>query len=170
MTEFFHVGSRGQTIRAVLWGGLLLAGWMVAWGAELVRSLGSDPGDGGLLLPLGERLLTGGIVAGVGVALAIGLVVWARLYVLRAWLDTGGNQVVLQRSLPGLPPLRIPLGQMGGTRYAPGRSSKADAPWLAVQIRGRRLPLIFDARGEIVDPGAAQRALGPEWIRIKGNP
>jgi hypothetical protein len=35
-----------------------------------------------------------------------------------------------------------------------------DAAWDTVRVEGRRLPLILDAQGDVLDPGRASRFLG----------
>jgi hypothetical protein len=157
---FFRAGSRRARVHLVVWGGILGGGVLMAWGIHLGLFYGLAPQDGGTLRPMAERLLIGGSLAGLGLLTAVGLILYARAYVVRAALDPRFGKVEVETLAPWIPPAQIPLRYFARADYRPGRTQAANAPWIRVPVEGRRLPFVLDAQGEFLDAETARRVLG----------
>jgi hypothetical protein len=128
-------------------------------GVYLAQNYGLEPADGGVLHPLPVRLIMGGTVASLGLSFLGGMLVYARCYVVQIQQVA---QDTLQFGLlwPGLE-VRVQKADLAGTASHAGVTQgriPVNAPWLALRLRGRRLPLIVDEQGEWL-------ANGPGWLR-----
>jgi hypothetical protein len=135
------------------------------WGLDLTATYGLSPGDGSVLAPLPQRLAFGSAIALFGVACAAGMGLYGRLYAARIGFNPDRRQVYLEGvGLLGNIRHVIDRADLGGVRFhrdvCRGRVGAVvghpvptvDVPWMSVQIAGRRLPLIVDRRGEVLDP------------------
>jgi hypothetical protein len=157
MQPIYSAGRQAWKVRFVALV-VLSAGALALWGGwDTVQTYGLRPADGGVLKPLAVRMAVGGFIAVLGLSFVAGMWVYGRCYVMEASVDEGRG--VLAFTLAGLL-LRwrteVPLDAVEGSTYHAGRSHTGDftinAPWTAVRLRGRRLPLIVDGRGEFIRP------------------
>jgi hypothetical protein len=159
-TPFFRTGSRGLRVHVVVWGGIAGGVVLAAWGVHLGLTLGLAPQDGGVLRPMSERLLWAGLLVGLGLLSALGLLLYSQLYVTHASLDARFGKVEVKTLAPWAPPLQVALRFVEKPEHRRGRSKATDAPWIRMPVEGRRFPFIFDARGEFLDADTARRVLG----------
>jgi hypothetical protein len=80
-------------VRAAMFFSLTCLAGALWWGLDLVRTYGLNPGDGGQLAPLPERLAWGGLVLLLGVAFAAGMWLYGSLYAARIEFDPDKKQV-----------------------------------------------------------------------------
>lgn len=165
MIPIYDAGPQAAKVRALLWFSLLCAGGSGWAGVALARTYGLSPAEGGVLAPLPVRLAWGVGVASIGVAFLAGMLVYVRCYAARVAVDEAGE--CLHVSLPGFvgsSTLEVPVGSVRGSRYHPGHADyggvTVSAAWDTVRVEGRRLPLILDAQGDVLDPERASRYLG----------
>lgn len=152
----FDAAGQLTKVRLVMWLSVVCAigaGW---WGWSLTQTYGLAPGDGGVLAPPGVRLAVGGTVAALGLLFAGPMAVYGRQYIAQV------------RRVPGTTGLVIATTRLIGTRestYAAaevtigraheqrpiadafGTGIAVHAPWQAVHVPDRRLPLILDGQG-----------------------
>ncbi|HEX2289815.1 MAG TPA: hypothetical protein VHH53_06410 [Pseudonocardiaceae bacterium] len=130
---------------------------LVAVGWYSLTSYGLDPFEGGVLAPLSQRLLMGAmfILPGLGVcALVIG---YPLCYVTRIESNQARDEFRV-RLLTGQE-LAVRLEDVVTAEFKHGRFQNVNAPWYSVRLRGRRLPLMVDIQGELLDQEAADRLL-----------
>lgn len=148
-------------VRIFLWGsiaacvGALYAAW------SLIETYGLNPGDGGVLRPIGERLMAGCIVGGLGVAFAGGMIWYASLYAVRISRDR--DQVELETmAIFGTKKRHFATSDFDGGAYhegrmQSGRGQSVNAPWVTLRVKGRRLPFIADVQAETFDRSALMK-------------
>lgn len=165
MNVIYDAGSQATKVRALLWFSLVCAAGSTWAGVYLGRTFGLSPGGGGVLAPLPVRLAWAVGVSSVGLAFLVGMLVYVRCYAARVAVDEGAG--TLHVSLVGFfggSTLIVPAGKVLGSEYHPGHADyggvTVSAAWDAVRVEGRRLPLILDAQGDVLDPGRASRFLG----------
>jgi hypothetical protein len=150
-------------------------GAFLVWvGWDAFQTYGIRPADGGVLAPFHVRVMLGGGLALLGVALAGGILVYTRCYVARIETSSGsGSYRVSVAGFLRSVVMEIQPEELATADYHDGRYRGVDAPWYTVRVRGRRLPLIIDAQGEIVNTAAFQRLLAgqpPTAGRAGGGP
>jgi len=134
-------------------------------GIRLAQTYGLNPADGGALAPLSVRLAWGIGVALLGLAFAAGMILYGRCYVARLALDEANEQLhaytvngwlTLHREIIPLSALK-PGRRHRGRLFVFWRGLLVDAPWRTVWVSGRRLPLILDEQGQVLDPQRMRR-------------
>lgn len=166
MIDIFSAGPRVQRVRFIMWLSLAAAAGAIWSGWELFQSYGSRPADGGVLAPLGVRLAWGLGVAGLGIAFALGMWLYGRLYVWAIGYDEASDLVYVRtlsflgNRLACYPAADVQQsGMKRGEFYVPGAPS-VHAPWFNLSVAGRSIPLIVDAQGRFGEAAAVERALG----------
>lgn len=164
MELIYSAGSQGWKVRLVQAIVALTAPVAVWGGWEIARTYGLHPTEGGELAPLPLRLALGAFVALIGIGSLAGMWIYGRCYVMRAELDPADDSVSI--TLAGFPlPTRMRLREGEVERAAShagqmrGSGVSVNAPWTSLRVRGRRLPLIVDAQGDVVRPDLAHRFL-----------
>ncbi len=165
MTPIYDSGAQGTRVRALLWFSLLCAAGSTWAGVSLGRTFGLSPADGGALAPLPVRLAWAVGVSAIGLAFLAGMLVYVRCYAARVAVDEAGGTVHVSRiGLLGTCTLVVPAERVLGSEYHPGQADyggvAVNAAWDTVRVEGRRLPLIVDAQGDVLDPERAGRFLG----------
>jgi hypothetical protein len=175
MIPVYQAGRQLIKVRILMTASLVCLGFSLWWAFELTLSHGLNPGDGGVLAPLVERLAVGGVVAVLGIAFAAGMCVYGRVYAARMEFDPGATQIHLE-TVGFLGAVRhvIPVEDLGSFR-ARGRVNwnvvvaatvlghpvpLVDAPWTSVRIAGWRLPLIIDHQGNVLHHKLMQTLFG----------
>ena len=138
------------------------AGW---WGLDLGHSWGLAEVDGGVLKPLWQRVALGVGVALLGLSFPAGMLAYGSHYVVSLDLEDRGRLLRIGRVAP-FPALRLPVDQVkigdkvntghgGEFSLVHSRLRSVDAPWLWVEIRGWRWPLVLDLQGKFTAGGDA---------------
>ena len=146
----------------------LVAGVALVWlGGWLFQSYGLEPVDGGVLKPLGTRVLLGGGFGAAGLAIIAGILLYLCCYVARIEADDAGPRFRVTLAAPGRtlvinPDDVVRVGYNEGISHAGGIS--VNAPWYSLRLRGRRFPLIVDMQGDFVDQHAVDRLIEGEPI------
>jgi hypothetical protein len=168
MTEFYRAGFQLVKVRAVLLASLVGAAAACWYGWDLLLTFGERPADGGALKPFVIRLLFGGFVALLGLAFAFGMWIYCRRYVSSMAYDPGAGRLVIRTPLfIGNRTARFALADIKGTTFHRGDfynpvGVSVDAPWHALEIKGRRAWYIIDAQGRWLDPELAEKLLKPK--------
>jgi hypothetical protein len=156
MAEVYRAGSQLLKVRAIMMASLACALGACWWGWDLFQTYGLRPADGGVLAPLPVRLALGLGLASLGIAFAAGMWAYGRNYVSALGYDEASGVLHVRTvGFAGSDETRYAASDVLGSDYHAGRSSygrvSVDAPWMKVRIKGRRWPLIVDARGEFPD-------------------
>ncbi len=148
-------------VRVFLWGSIAacIGALYAAW--SLAETYGLNPGDGGVLRPIGERLMAGGIVGGLGVAFAGGMIWYASLYAVR--ISRQRDQVEMETmAIFGTKTRNFSVSDFDGGSYhhgrmQSGRGQSVNAPWITLRVKGRRIPFIADVQAETFDRSALMK-------------
>ena len=162
--EIYHAGRQGVKVRALSWFLLLVGLACLWWGYHLSQTYGLSPGDGGVLRPLPQRLAWGGFVALFGLICMVGMHIYGRQYIARAWVDEQAQRVRFATvRWFGSARFDVPAQDILGSSYQRGRletpSHTVDAPFHFIRLRGRRLPFILDGQGRFLLPALVNRWL-----------
>lgn len=165
MTPIYDSGAQGTKVRALLWFSLLSAVGSTWAGVALGRTYGLSPAEGGVLAPLPVRLAWGVGVAATGLAFLAGMLVYVRCYAARVAVDEAAGTLHVSRiGFFGSSTLAVPAERVVGGEFHPGQAYyggvSVNAAWDTVRVEGRRLPLIVDAQGDVLDRERAGRFLG----------
>ncbi len=166
MIDLFSAGPRVKRVRFIMWLSLVTLAAALWSGWDLFQTYGSRPADGGQLAPLGVRLAWGLGVAGLGIAFALGMWLYGRLYVWAIGYDEAADRLYVRtlsffgNRLASFPASSVTQSTLRrGDFYAPGAPS-VRAPWYNLTIAGQRFPLIIDAQGQFGDAALVNKALG----------
>lgn len=165
MTTIYDAGAQGTKVRGLLWFSLLCAAGSTWAGVALGRTFGLSPAEGGVLAPLPVRIAWGAGVAAIGLAFLAGMLVYVRCYAARVAVDEEARSLHVSRiGLFGTSTLVVPADRVLGSDFHPGQAYyggvSVNAAWDTVRVEGRRLPLILDAQGDVLDRERAGRFLG----------
>jgi hypothetical protein len=178
MNELLHNRWQARKVRWVLWAGWALAAACLAWGWVVLQSSGMNPGDGGELREFPHRLAAALGVSAMGVLPAAALTVFARQYVVGLVVE-GPRLGITTLSASGRQHRQVwvPLRDVESGGYAHGRldtgRSRVHAPWITLQVRGRRLPFLLDLQSERIDRVALAQLLPwavARWKEDDGAP
>lgn len=175
MVPVYRAGRQMIKVRAVMM--VSLAGLLLCslWAVELAQTHGLNPGDGGKLAPLPERLAWGALVGALGVAFAAGMWLYGRHYAGRIEFDADTKQVHLYTvGFFGDKHHAIDVADLGSVRahhdtnwglaaaaLAVGHPIPVvDAPWRSVRIKGWRWALIVDRQGVVQHPKLMRMLFG----------
>ncbi len=140
-------GSRVRRVRLVALFIALFAMAFCCWAVSLAHSYGLSPGDGGVLRPIGERLLVAGIVMLIALVFLTGIVIYLRRYLIR--IELRGDQVEFT-VIGVLSPFVITVdrNQILSARYFHGNFSARGlvvrAPWISLKVACWSIPFIAD--------------------------
>jgi len=165
MMNLYNSGSQTTAVRFVMILSLFTAVGACIGGFVLFRSYGLSPGDGGVLAPLATRLTWGLVLAGLGLAFALGMWLYGRNYVRAIHFDPYA-QVLHFRTLGmfGDGHEAVTLNRVRGSTFRSGRLDNpvgvsVNAPWYKVSIDGRGSSYILDAQGQFYDPPLLARLI-----------
>ena len=162
MRTIFDAGPQRWKIWFVVVLSLVGGGALVWLGGWLFQSYGLQPMEGGVLKPLGTRILLGGGFGAAGLAIIFGILLYLYCYVARIEADDAGPGFRVTLAAPGRK-LIIDPDDVVRAGYNDGVSHAGDisvnAPWYSLRLRGRRLPLIVDLQGDFLDQHALDRLL-----------
>ena len=165
MIPVYRAGRQLIKVRLLMVLSLAVLVFCLWWGVDLALTYGLNPGDGGVLAPLPQRLAWAGGVVLFGVACVAGMCVYGQVYAARIAFDPDRQQIHLD-TVGFLRTNRhvINLPAVGGVRARRDVSRgfagelvahpipAVDAPWMSVRIAGWPLPLIVDHQGELLNP------------------
>jgi len=167
MKLIYRAGRQLLKVRAIMLLALVSAVVSTWYGWDLAQTYGIRPADGGRLASLPVRLAWGISVASLGIAFAVGMWAYGKLYAGSIRYDeaAGALHVRTVEFILGGRDLVYPLAAIEGSSWREGRFDNpagvsVDAPWIALRVKGRRWPLIVDAQGEFPDRALAARVLG----------
>lgn len=156
----FDAGPQLRKVRVVMWLAVACAIAGTWWGWSLALTFGLAPGDGGVLRPLPTRMAVGATVAGLGLLFASGMWLFGRQYIAEIRQGPGDDAITVRTThLVGTTARTYAASQVRLGRRHEGRSStrsledpfiegiRVHAPWRAVHVPGRRIPLILDGQG-----------------------
>ncbi len=172
MTPIFHAGRQLVKVRGMMLFSLVCALGCIWAGVVLAQTYGLSPADGGVLAPWPIRLAWGGGVALLGISFAVGMGLYGRCYVAALAFDPHTSQLQLTTvrffgsatrivALTDLHHIEHHHGQLD-VLGVDGTGLSVNAPWRSVSLAGRRLPLILDQQGTVLDPELMQRVLGTQ--------
>ena len=173
MVEIYQGGGQLLKVRVIMVVSLLCAAATMWWGWDFFQTYGLRPADGGELASLPTRLALGIGIALLGIAFAFGMWIFGRCYVSGIRFDEAADKLhVGTVRFFGNRDEEFRSADIVGSTWHEGRMDNnatllgdaggvsVDAPWTSVRILGRRLPLIVDGQGQIVDRALATRLLG----------
>jgi hypothetical protein len=154
-TPIFHAGPQLWKLRFISALSLAMAAVMLWLGAALWADPRSSPA---------ETVLVGALILVVAIGFPLGMWIYGRCYVLAAEVDEAAAR--LRVTLAGffIPATReMAIADLAGARYHHGQlqthTAQVDAPWYSIRVRGRRLPLLLDVRGDFLDDARVRTLL-----------
>jgi len=161
MALVYDAGWQGKKVRALTWL-LLAAGAVFFWLAFLEPAVLPPPE----VETAGERLFAKVFAMVTGVATAGGILLYGRCYISRLEVEDDGTLRVRTLTPFGSPEHVFHPDDIVSRVYRDGylraNGQTVNAPWFTVRVRGRRLPLILDLQGDILDAVRTEQALGIE--------
>jgi hypothetical protein len=157
MIEIYKAGNQARKVRFAMLLSLACALGGSWWGLALLRTPAATPAEDGTLW--------GPVVAGLGIAFAVGMWLYGRLYVRDISFDPGLQMLHIRTlGMFGAQRLDFPPSDVVRSTYFDGRLDNpvgvsVDAPWFNIWVRGQRWPLILDAQGVFPDPQLSRRLL-----------
>ena len=148
-------------VRILLWGSVAgcIGALYGAW--SLYETYGLNPGDGGVLRPLEERVMAAAIVASLGLAFVGAMLFFASRYAVR--IEREGDRVdLVTMSLIGTKVRQYSTADFGGGNYhhgrmVSGRGHSVNAPWITLRVKDKRVPFMVDLQAERIDRAALRK-------------
>ena len=134
---------------------LLGAGMLIWFAADIYQNLGKNPADGyqGQLAPWSDRAMISAFLAVFAILLLIGTWLYLTLYI-RKMVDCGNGEVCIYFFVPISLCIRtedvVKTRAFDGEYYS-SSAPNVQAPFSFIYLQQRKLPLIFDAQGKILD-------------------
>lgn len=165
-------GTQAIKVRVIFWV-VVAVSLLALWGGwAIFQSFGLSQADGGVLKPFAQRLAFGGVVAGLGLLLTAGMLLYMSLYALRIVAE--GDAISITTMTPfGGREQKFKTSELGNGTYNHGQMSvdrsghaghmldsgnriqlKVDAPWLTLRATGHRLPFILDLKAKKINTDA----------------
>lgn len=162
----FRAGWQLTKLRWVVPLALLVSGLLLWVSWTVLHEYGVHPSEGGVLKPLPLRASLSALFLVLGLGCGIGIVVYVHgCYVSR--IDAGDAPGRYRVTVAGL--LRRRTIEVDAAALAPATyhdgvyragGMRGAAPWYTLRLPGRRLPLVVDAQGEVLDEAAFRRLVG----------
>lgn len=152
--------NRAWRVRGLMWGMVVFAAFMLSFSEGFLRNYGLGYGEGGVLRPLGQRLLMAAWPAAIGLGALAGMWVYGRRCYVSALRWLPGRDAIEVETIGwfGYPRRTIPLSRLRGGEMVVenffGNAGRQTVMWDALRLRGRRFPLILDFSGEVLDERA----------------
>jgi len=145
-------------VRLVLWGSWAAAAACLWWGWDLLHTFGMNPGDGGELRALPERIRAAVLISLMGLVPAAALSLFAHRYVVRLALDPTHLHITALGWGGGAGRTRVvPRHELLGSRSFHGQMDtgriRVNAPWITLRVRGQRIPYVLDLQAEKLNLG-----------------
>jgi hypothetical protein len=160
MALVYDAGSRRKLIRAMILMSIpvgLLFCWLALLGWTSPPAVGERAWERPFVLLLGF---------GAGLGTIAGMLVYGRCYIGQLEVEDDGTARVRTIAPFGWPERVLRADDVIPGEYHDGflraNGQTINAPWYTVRIRGRRLPLILDPQGDVLDADRTERALGIE--------
>jgi len=160
MALVYDAGSRRTLIRAMIWLSIpcgLLFCWLGLLGWTSPPAVDERPWERPFVLLLG---------LGTGLGTIGAMLLYGRCYISQVEVEDDGTARVRTIGPFGSPERVLRPGDVLPGAYHQGHFQadglRGAAPWHSVRLRGRRIPLILDPVGDILDAAATERALGME--------
>jgi hypothetical protein len=165
LKTIFHAGRQLKKLRIMMPCALPWAPAGIWLGVHLAETYGLNPGDGGVLAPLPVRLAWAVGVSLLGISITVGMWLYGKCYVAKMELDEQAGTLSIDTvRFFGTRTEEVQLARVQGSRYHEGyldlpRAPLVHAPWWTIRIAGRKLPLILDRQGELIDLELLKRLL-----------
>jgi len=152
----FHAGRQATKVRFLLCFSALCLGAGII-GFVWIAVFSADPEMSGQ-----EKWLFAFIVLGVGAAFFAGMMVYARLYVVRLWADKDIRAVTIETAKPiGARSRALAVTDFETIAHDPGEMRtyfhRIKTPYLKLRVRGQGLPYVIDLQGTVEDEKAFGR-------------
>jgi hypothetical protein len=152
----FENRKQAKKVRWVLLASVLWAAGWLYWAWSLSGTYGLSPGDGGVLKPAAERYGLAAIVAPIGLIPFAGMMLYARLYLVRIERQRDAVLLVTIGLLTESHHMHAP-DDFTQSNYREGRLQSrisVHAPWITLHVRGRMLPYVVDMQADFVNRSA----------------
>ncbi len=157
-------GTRIRAVRFVLILSIFCAVASLWWGTDILLRYGMAQADGGILAPLAVRILLAGCVFLAGFGFACGMWLYCGIYVVEISIDEKTSLVTIKTLAPA-GRKTFGIEQVAITKSRPHEGSlrtsrqTVNAPWISIHVDERKLPLIIDLRGRILDEKIFRKVL-----------
>ncbi len=152
---------QSMKVRLLYWFLLAVSAALIVTGAYLALNYGTNPVDGGVLRPIGERLAIFGGLAGSGLLIGLGIQYYMSIYVILMRRD--GNRIIIRTA-----------GQFAGSgksfdandietlkpysgRFMLINGQAGHTPFVMMKIRGKKRAFLIDMQAEAVDIGELKK-------------
>jgi hypothetical protein len=156
-----------RKVRIIIWASGLWCVGFLYWAADLSQTYGLAPGDGGVLRPPLQRWTAATILALIGILPFAGMIIYARLYVIRL-VREGANVHVTVIGVFAPSTQVHAIADVERARHHHGRLAlriSVNAPRITLRIAGR--PYVIDLQAERVDAPAIERLIA-DAARARG--
>jgi hypothetical protein len=112
----------------------------------------------------------------LGIVCALGILIYARIYISRIEIDEAGqNLLIYTLNLIGFERQTVPVSQVRIGNLYKGRTANVMgpivyAPWYTLRIKGQTLPLILDGQGHTLDGELLREVLGRKDLEVNRRP
>ncbi|HEX7708804.1 MAG TPA: hypothetical protein VF701_20255 [Thermoanaerobaculia bacterium] len=163
--EQIYSASRQLTKLRLVYPLCLLCGAALLWlGWSVLHTYGIHPSEGGVLAPFHLRLLLGGFLAALGAFIILGIVGFMQFcYVSRIDVVDGDRLQLVLAGIMAPSTVEVSEQDLRPATYHSGNyeGEGSATPYLTVRLQSRRLPLIVDLQGEVVDAESFARLFDP---------
>lgn len=161
MALVYDAGWQGKKVRGLIW--LLLAFAVLCFWLAFMEPDVLPPPE---VETAAERLFATVLAITIGVVSSLGILVYGRCYIGRMEVEDDGTLRIRTVGPIGSPEHVLRPGDIVSGVYRDGHlranGQTVNAPWFTVRVRGRRLPLILDPQGDVLDATRIEQALGIE--------
>jgi hypothetical protein len=161
MALVYDAGWQGKKVRGLIW--FLLAFAVLCFWLAFLEPAVLPPPE---VETAAERLFARVFAITVGLVSSLGILLYGRCYIGRMEVEDDGTLRVRTVGPFGSPEHVLHPDDVVRGKFHDGRfhtyKHQVDAPWFTVRVRGRRLPLILDPQGDVIDATRAEQALGIE--------
>lgn len=159
MKLLYDSGGQGAKVRLIQW--LMIGfGGLMLWLATLQPRTPPPPE----VETPGERRAAQAFAVLAGLAAVAGILVYGRGYIARVEEQADGSVLIRHPRLIGSSTRVVREEDLKSSAFNDGFYAAGgltvNAPWHTVRLRNRRIPLILDVQGRVLDSGRLERALG----------
>lgn len=159
MKLLYDSGGQGTKVRLLQWG-------LIGFGALMLMLATVEPRTPPPpeIETAGQRRVAQAFAALVGLAAVAGILVYGRSYIVRVEERGDGSVLIRHSGLIGNPARVVREEDLKSSRFNDGHYAAGGltvyAPWHTIRLRNRRIPLILDVGGRVLDGRRLERALG----------
>jgi hypothetical protein len=161
MTLVYDAGWQGKKVRGLIW--FLQAFAVLCFWLAFLEPAVLPPPE---VETAAERLFASAFAITAGLVASLGILVYGRCYIGRLEVEDDGTLRIRTVGPIGSPEHVLQPDDIVSGVYRDGylraNGQTVNAPWFTVRLRGRRLPLILDPQGDVLDADRTEQALGIE--------